>query len=210
VSDESSTAVEGGDGGSSAERSGRNRVAPFIVLTIALVMAGFFWILIGADSGEQPDSSYTPLLGKPAPAIETTTLEGRPFDLQRRKGSWVVLNFFDPTCVPCVREHPDLVDFAENQDANGSDGAEVYTVITFGRDPESVRDFFAANGGTWPVLTDADGTIQIKFGVLKVPETWIIDPDGRVAYRTIDQVTADSLTRDLAVAKAAYLEVATG
>lgn len=189
---------------------GRNKVAPFIVLTVAVVMAGLFWILIGAKSGEDADNSYTPLSGKAAPAIATTTLDGKPFDLQRRKGSWVVLNFFDPTCVPCVREHPDLVDFSEQQAVPGALGAELYTVISIGRDPESVRQFFDRNGGTWPILTDPDANIQVKFGVYKVPETWIIDPDGVVVYRTIAQVTADSLTRQLGVLEAAYLGVPTG
>lgn len=184
----------------------RTKVAPFIVLGVAVVMAGLFWMLIGAKTEPDADTAFTPLLGKPAPAIATTTLDGRPFDLQRRKGSWVVLNFFDPTCVPCVREHPDLVGFAEG----GAGGAELYTVITMGRDPESVREFFTENGGDWPVLTDPNADIQVKFGVLKVPETWIIDPDGVVVYRTIDQVTADALARELSVVKAAYLEAAPG
>ncbi|MEO6123711.1 MAG: TlpA disulfide reductase family protein [Ilumatobacteraceae bacterium] len=188
----------------------KSKVAPFIVLTVAVVMAGLFWILIGAKSGDNADSAYTPLIGKAAPAVQTTTLDGKPFDLQRRKGSWVVLNFFDPTCVPCVREHPDLIDFAEQQALPSAIGAELYSVISIGRSDESVRAFFASNGGTWPVLTDSDANIQVKFGVTKVPETWIIDPDGVVVYRTIQQVTADSLTRELGVLKAGYLGVEAG
>ena len=37
-----------------------------------------------------------------------TTLDDESFDLARRKGSWVVLNFFNSTCVPCVAEHPEF------------------------------------------------------------------------------------------------------
>ena len=39
----------------------------------------------------------------------------QPFDLARRKGSWVVLNFFNSTCAPCKAEHPELVEFTEQQ-----------------------------------------------------------------------------------------------
>jgi cytochrome c biogenesis protein CcmG/thiol:disulfide interchange protein DsbE len=197
----------GADGSAGGAVKGRSRVAPVIVLVVAVVMAGLFWILIGAKSGDDADTAYTPLLGKPAPAVQTTTLEGKPFELQRRKGSWVVLNFFNSTCVPCVREHPDLVAFADQQSALGTDGAELYSVISTEDRESAAADFFAANGGTWPVLTDPDAEIQVSFGVTKVPETWVIDPDGRIVWRTIQQVTADSLTRELAVLKADYLQV---
>lgn len=176
--------------------SRRRRRAPWSVLPVALVMIALVWVLVAASSGDAPDDGYTPLMGKPAPAVRTTTLDGEPFDLQRRKGSWIVLNFFDPTCVPCVREHPQLVEFSERQQLAGTSGAELYTVI-FGDRENSVADFFAANGGTWPVLTDPVAAIQTSFGVTKVPETWIIDPEGRVVYRAISQVTADQLTLEL-------------
>ena len=61
---------------------------------------------------------------------------------------------------------------------------------------------FRANGGTWPILTDDDGSIGVAFGVAKVPETWIIDADGFVRLRLIQAVTDDQLTRLLAEARA--------
>ncbi len=182
----------------------RGRVAPFIVLTVAVVMAGLFWILISAKSEDAAETDYTPLLAKSAPAVKTVTLDGAPFDLTRRKGSWVVLNFFNSTCVPCVREHPELVQFAAQQDQLGSAGAELYTVVSTNDRESAVAAFFAENGGTWPVLADPDAAIQVAFGVTKVPETWIIDPDGRIVYRTISQVSDDSLTSELAELRAVY------
>ncbi|HRE03053.1 MAG TPA: redoxin domain-containing protein [Ilumatobacteraceae bacterium] len=188
----------------------RGRVAPIIVLAVAVAMGGLFWLLIGAKSGDGADSNYTPLLDKAAPAVKTTTLDGQTFDLQRRKGSWVVLNFFQSTCVPCVREHPELIAFAEQQADRGVYGAELYTVVSLGDPIDKVTEFFAANGGTWPILRDDDANIQVSFGVYKVPETWIIDPDGRVVFRTIAQVTADSLTRELGVQRSLYEQRVSG
>jgi len=191
----------------SSDSPRRGRVAPFVVLTVAVVIAGLFWILILAKADDAAETSYTPLLDKPAPAVRTTTLDGATFDLQRRKGSWVVLNFFNSTCVPCVREHPELVQFAEQQDRLGSAGAELYTVVSTNDRESAVAAFFADNGGTWPVLVDPDAEIQVAFGVSKVPETWIIDPDGRIVYRTISQVTDDSLTSQLADLRTVYNQV---
>jgi cytochrome c biogenesis protein CcmG/thiol:disulfide interchange protein DsbE len=162
----------------------RRPLAPFVVLGITVVIAGLFWILVVAKNGADADSADTPLMNKPAPVVKATALDGTSFDLQRRKGSWVVLNFFNSTCVPCEQEHAELVKFDNEQKALGADGVELYTVAS-DNDTADVKAFFAANGGTWPVLVDSNGAIDVAFGVAKVPETWIIDPNGYVRYRTI-------------------------
>lgn len=169
----------------------RGRMAPFVAVAIAVVCAGLFVVLAGAD-GDDTVTAKTPLLDRPAPEALGELEDGQRFDLARRKGSWVVLNFFDPECVPCVDEHPELVAFAEREAALGSAGAELVTVV-FRDDREGVAEFFADEGGDWPVVYDDDGSIATAFGVALVPETWIVDPNGVVVFRTISPVTATQL-----------------
>jgi cytochrome c biogenesis protein CcmG/thiol:disulfide interchange protein DsbE len=171
--------------------SRRGRAAPFVAMAIALVCAGLFFVLAGADSGKS-ETADTPLLNRPAPDAVGTLGNGSEFDLARRKGSWVVLNFFDPECVPCVEEHPELVAFDEQEGRHGSDGAELVTVV-FRDDRNGVAEFFADEGGDWPVVYDDDGSIATAFGVTLVPETWVVDPNGIVRWRTINPVTASQL-----------------
>ena len=59
------------------------------------VLAGLFVVLAGAEPNVA-ETSDSPLIGRPAPEATGTLDDGTPFDLSRRKGSWVVLNFFDP------------------------------------------------------------------------------------------------------------------
>lgn len=169
----------------------RGRAAPLIALVIALVCGGLFVVLAGADA-DNGETAQTPLMNRAAPEALGNLDDGTAFDLARRKGSWVVLNFFDSICVPCVQEHPELVAFADGQAALGAEAAELITVV-YGDDPDGVREFFAENGGDWPVVYDPDGSISAAFGVNLVPETWIIDPDGVVRWRTISTVTASGL-----------------
>ena len=171
------------------------RVAPFVALGVAVVLAALFWVLAGSKPGES-DTAGSRLLGQPAPAVHSTTLDGTNFDLSRRKGSWVVINFFDSTCVPCKAEHPELIKLVAQQRSLGAEGAELYTIIN--RDSQqAVRAWFADNGGDWPVVTDDDGHIGVSFGIAKVPETWIIDPNGTVAVRYAGTVTADQVSAQL-------------
>jgi len=183
-----------------AERRGR-RLAPFISLAIAIVVAALF-IVLASSKAEKPDVTSSFLLGKPAPAVISTTLDGKTFDLSRRKGSWVVLNFFQSTCLPCKAEHPELVAFAAQQ-AGIKDGAELYTIVKDDSDT-AVSQWFAGHGGGWPIVKDDDGSIATAFGVAQVPETWIIDPSGVVVSRYATTITADSLSTDLQRFRQAY------
>jgi cytochrome c biogenesis protein CcmG/thiol:disulfide interchange protein DsbE len=162
------------------------KTARISAVATAVVLAALIAVFVISD-GDTDVGARSPLLGQPAPAVITTTIDDVPFDLTRRKGSWVVLNFFNSTCVPCIAEHPSLVRFAQGEAAR-ADGAEFYTVVNDDSD-SAVRDFFAANDGDWPKLRDNDGSIAVAFGVAKVPETWIIDPNGFVRLRILGAVT---------------------
>jgi len=182
---------------SSKAGGGRGRrIAPWIALGVAAVIAALFIVLAGSDN-TRSDTVTNFAVGKPAPAMLTTTLDGKPFDLSRRKGSWVVLNFFNTTCLPCKAEHPELVKFAGQQQSLGVDGAELYTV-TWGVDSEdAVKQWFADNGGDWPIVRDPNGSMSVSLGVAQVPETWIVDPQGVIVQRIPSQIAADALSQTI-------------
>ena len=179
-----------GDTGEDGPR--RRRVAPYVVAGVALALVGLFVILLTADPSRD-ETARSPLLGNLAPDVRAVNEDGSTFVLSHRKGSWVVLNFFTHDCVPCVREHPELIDFVAQQEALGVAGAEFYSIVR-----DSTRDevdaFFAERGGEWPIVYDTDYEFVNGFGVAQVPETWIIDPNGFVRRRFIGQVTAAGLS----------------
>jgi len=165
-----------------------------VTVALAVVLLGFFAVLVTSKPrGERAITS--PLLGNPAPAVVSDLVGGGTFDLARRKGSWVVLNFFNSTCVPCINEHPQLIAFDKSQkDIAG--GAELFTVVNDDTDG-AVKAFFEKNGGAWPKIRDPDGEISVAFGVAKVPETWIIDPSGFIRLRIAGEVTSEFLVGKL-------------
>jgi cytochrome c biogenesis protein CcmG/thiol:disulfide interchange protein DsbE len=174
----------------------RRRTARIVALGAAVVALAFIVVLVVASPESQTDAD-SPLLGNPAPSIVTTTIDDETFDLARRKGSWVVLNFFNSTCVPCRAEHPYLVDFAAAQ-GSSEDPVELYTVVNDDSD-DAVRAYFEQNGGAWPKLRDDNGSIAIAFGVAKVPETWIVDPNGFVRLRIAGTLTEGLLEDQLSM-----------
>jgi len=172
------------------------RVAPLIVGAVAVVVVALLWILFRADGPNQA-TAETPLLDRPAPEVVGEFADGTAFHLNRRQASWVVLNFFTHDCVPCIREHDELVRFVDQQRALGLDGAEFYSVVQ-NSTVEQVDEFFAERGGDWPVVFDRDFEFQIEFGVVQVPETWIVDPNGIVRGRLISELeSADLLSSSI-------------
>jgi len=161
---------------------------------VGIVIALFFVVLLNSEPSQNL-VARSPLLGQAAPAIASTTIDGEQFVLERRKGSWVVLNFFNSTCVPCINEHDLLVEFSKSESAN-QNGAELYTIVN-DDSAEAVRRFFVKNGGDWPKITDDNGAIAVAFGVARVPETWIIDPNGVVRLRITGELSEGLLTQQV-------------
>lgn len=175
---------------SAPPRPERRRMAPWIAGAVLAVLAAFF-VMLASASPDDGTVAESPLLGKPAPEAVGELDDGTVFDLSRRKGSWVVLNFFRADCVPCIEEHPELISFVDQQ-RSLERGAEFYSVVVDDT-REDVEEFFATRGGDWPVVYSDKDSFSVAFGVAAVPETWVIDATGVVRVRYVGKVTAESL-----------------
>ena len=63
----------------------QRRVAPFVATIVGVVLGALLIVLVTADPNPS-DNAESPLLGNPAPAVVSTTLEDETFELARRKG----------------------------------------------------------------------------------------------------------------------------
>jgi cytochrome c biogenesis protein CcmG, thiol:disulfide interchange protein DsbE len=158
---------------------------------VAVLAIGFVAVLATREpaTDRRRDS---PLIGKVVPPLAGETLPGDGFDIDGQQGRWVVVNFFATWCVPCRIEHPELDAFDR---AHRRTGDAVLVSVLFDDDPASAREFFDRNGGDWPVVLDTDGLIAMAFGTPKVPESYLVTPNGRVAAKFTGGVTQDGLER---------------
>ncbi|MFP5579515.1 MAG: TlpA family protein disulfide reductase [Acidimicrobiia bacterium] len=165
----------------------RRRIGPWIAGAVLVVLAAFIGVLAtGGDDG----GVRSTLIGRTAPGIAGDTIDGATYDLAQHRGEFVVVNFFATWCVPCIREHPELVDFEERHRETGD--ASVVSVV-FDSRPQQVREFFAEYGGEWPVVLDPDGRTALEYGVTGVPESYVLAPDGTVLLKIEGGVTAAAL-----------------
>jgi cytochrome c biogenesis protein CcmG/thiol:disulfide interchange protein DsbE len=170
----------------------RSRLAKWLSIGVGVVIALLVFVLATAEDSN--DFGSSPLIGRAAPAVEGETTAGESFSLEEQRGKWVVVNFFQTSCIPCVREHPELVDFAS---AHEQQGDAVVVSVAFSDSRRNVEDFFAEYGGTWPVLATDTGQHAVSFGVAAVPETFLVSPQGVVTSKFIGGVTAADLNAEI-------------
>jgi cytochrome c biogenesis protein CcmG, thiol:disulfide interchange protein DsbE len=179
----------------------RRRIGPWVAGAVLVVLGGFVAVL--ATSGGPDNTVRSTLIGRTAPTIVGETIDGGAYDLTEHRGEFVLVNFFATWCVPCIREHPELVRFEERHRAEGD--ASVVSVV-FDSRPNHVRDFFAQHGGEWPVVLDPDGRTALEYGVAGVPESYLLAPDGTVLIKIEGGVTDQDLERLLRQVKGEDLD----
>jgi cytochrome c biogenesis protein CcmG, thiol:disulfide interchange protein DsbE len=136
---------------------------------------------------------------RPAAPVATLPRLGQPgtSSLADYRGKVVLLNFWASWCVPCQTEAPMLErTYHQLQVANGTVLGVTYDDTT----PDS-EGFVHQYGLTYPQLRDVDGNFAHAYGTDQLPESFVIDRQGRVAAIIRGEVSPAFLARALAVAQ---------
>ncbi len=180
--------------------------AKFLVpLLLFFGLAGFLAFGLTLNPREVP----SPLIDKPAPDFSLARLDQpeQTFSLKEMQGEVWLLNVWASWCVACREEHPVLVRMAQqklvpivglNYKEVRGDGAinargmalEAETSMAI----ERARAWLKDHGNPYVLsVLDIDGRVGIDFGVYGVPETFLIDREGRIRYKHIGPITPDAL-----------------
>ncbi|MEG0001290.1 MAG: DsbE family thiol:disulfide interchange protein [Comamonas sp.] len=152
-------------------------------LAIFLALA----VMLGLGLQRDPRALQTALLDQPAPVIARPLLEDprQPFDQAALRGQVWLLNVWASWCAPCRQELPLLVEFSRR------DQVPVYG-LNYKDQPDKARALLRVAGNPYVAsAVDADGRTGMDFGIQGVPETFVIDGQGRVRYRHLGPVTAE-------------------
>jgi thiol-disulfide isomerase/thioredoxin len=108
-------------------------------------------------------------------------LDDEEVDLEDLRGKVDVVNFWATWCPPCRREMPSL---ERLKLATAEHGVEVLAV-NIGEDPDTVFSFTGTVDPqpTLPLLLDLDSSSLTAWKVKGLPTTYVVAPDGSIAYR---------------------------
>jgi thiol-disulfide isomerase/thioredoxin len=121
--------------------------------------------------------------GKTAPDINAKLLNGDTFHLSDYRGKIVVLNFWASWCPPCQQETPLLTTAA------GSLPADVVIVgVDVWDNAGDAQNFMNQYQVSYPVAQDS-GSVAVDYALTGVPETFVVDAEGKIAARLPGPVT---------------------
>ena len=167
-----------------------------VPLILFLALAGMFYLsLYAGDPSKLPSA----LIGKPVPdfdlpALDALRRDGQPVpgfgsqDLS--KGQVSVVNVWASWCGPCRLEHPLLMELQAK-------GIPVYG-INYKDLASNARRFLGSLGNPYlAVGVDRGGRAAINWGVYGVPETFVVDGKGRIAFKHVGPITAEIMRDNL-------------
>jgi thiol-disulfide isomerase/thioredoxin len=171
--------------------------APYIAGAVAVVVA-LLVALFALSPSDDERAEAAPLVGRLAPAIDARSTTGQRFRLDDLRGSWVLVNFFATWCAPCKAELPDLADFTSR---NAPHASVVSIAFDEADSRKAITRFFAGVGSEWPVIAQGNGAIALDYGVIKLPESYLVAPTGKVVLKINGGVRADELESYIAKAE---------
>jgi cytochrome c biogenesis protein CcmG/thiol:disulfide interchange protein DsbE len=160
-----------------------------IPFALFIIMAGFLFKGLFLNPREVP----SPLVGKPAPAFSLPLLDqpAKTFSPKDMLGQVWLFNVWASWCGACRDEHPLLVGLAKT-------GLVPVVGMDYKDTVTEAEQWLAERGNPYLLsAVDADGRVGIDYGVYGVPETYVIDKAGVIAYKQIGPVTLESLRDDI-------------
>ncbi|MBP2300358.1 DsbE family thiol:disulfide interchange protein [Azospirillum picis] len=135
------------------------------------------------------------LIDKPAPVFELPPIEGLPasagLSSARLTGDVTLVNVFASWCIPCKAEHPVITRLSREK------GVTVFG-INYKDKPEDARTWLSRNGDPYAAIgADQDGRVSIDWGVYGVPESYLIDRQGRIRFKHVGPLTPEVIDQQI-------------
>ncbi len=153
----------------------KNRTDRLLLGGIALLLITFVAVL--AKSLDE----HMVKEGDTAPHFSIRTDAGRTIGTPDFPGKVLILNFWASWCAPCVEEMPSLDVLQKRFSGQG------VTVlgISIDKDANAYHQFLARTPVGFETARQTADLINVDYGTLQVPETYIIDRSGKVLKKIV-------------------------
>lgn len=171
-----------------AKRTGA-RLTALAPLAVFLVV----WIFLAIGLTLNPREVPSPLINKPVPEFALPPVQGRTLGLSSANlnGEVSLVNVFASWCVACRAEHPLLMELKQK-------GAVPIHGLNYKDKPDDAEKWLAELGDPYTRTgADINGRVGIDWGVYGVPETFVIDRQGRIAYKQIGPLSPAVLEKTI-------------
>lgn len=148
-----------------------------IAALISILLAGLGFVIF--DTLREPNVK----VGDAAPNFSIKTENGKTVTARDFGGKLLVLNFWASWCPPCVSETPRL---SQLQAQLGKEGV-VVVGISIDSNEKSYRNFLKRMRVGFEIARDGEARISSSYGTFKIPETYVINSQGKVVAKFIGE-----------------------
>ncbi|OIQ42589.1 MAG: thiol:disulfide interchange protein [Roseobacter sp. MedPE-SW] len=159
------------------------KFSPLMAVPI-VVFASFVGLAVTGMYREDPEGLPSAREGQPAPAVVLSEFTGKELfdDADLRDGEVKLVNYWASWCAPCRVEHPNL-------EALSQEGIKIYGV-NYKDQQDNAASFLEELGDPYAAIgRDEKGRMALDWGVYGVPETYVIDGDGKIILRFAGPIT---------------------
>jgi len=157
---------------------------------VPLILFGALAVALYVGLGLKPRDIPSALIDKPVPVFDLPAVKGRTLGLKTadlNNGEVSLVNIFASWCGPCRIEHPLWMDIQAAGDV------QLYG-INYKDDADNAADWLDRFGDPYARTgADRNGRVGIDWGVYGVPETFVIDKQGRIRYKHVGVMTREAL-----------------
>jgi cytochrome c biogenesis protein CcmG, thiol:disulfide interchange protein DsbE len=150
-------------------------------LAVGLVVIALVALLVYGVNSSGPSRTLDSQLARgeqpAAPSLALTSLRnGKPVSLKDYRGRVVLLNVWASWCTPCREESPLLQRWQQRMQPRGGTVLGIDTLDI----KSDALSFINRYKLTYPQLNDRDGTSIKQLGTAQYPESFVVDPRGRI------------------------------
>lgn len=178
----------------------------WVKLALVGVIAGGVISLLAYGFSRDSRYIYSPLVAKQAPSFTLMLFDGGTLNSKDLVGKAVLLNFWASWCVPCRAEARALEETWQKY----RDRGVVFLGVNIQDKEEDARAFVKEFGITYLNGRDSSGKIAIDYGVWGIPETFFLDPEGRITYKHAGELRVPIIMAKLDEALKAIVSVEQG
>ena len=167
------------------------KISPLMAVPV-VVFAGFVGLALVGMFREDPESLPSAREGQPAPPVVLQDFPGKDSfdDATLRDGTVKLVNYWASWCAPCRAEHPTLEKLS-------AEGVPIYG-INYKDQQDNAAAFLDELGDPYTAIgRDEKGRMALDWGLYGVPETYVIDGQGKIVLRFAGPLTGSVLEKTL-------------
>ncbi len=169
-----------------------NRLVILSPLVILLIIC--FFTLIYLLDNKDPNKPPSALINKNVPVFESRSLY-EPYSIIKSrdfKNKKILINFFASWCLPCKVEHPLFFEISKNY-------PDLFILGLNHKDKSNdAKKYLSEDGNPYDFVgVDSDGMIALEFGVFGLPETFLINEEGKIIYKFMGPLTKEIIKNEI-------------